>query len=310
MSTIVREFREQDFDQVLIISDSVFAKKTGSFSLVPSLLDNRMLRKYVVSNENGRVIGYGLLWEQRKSPYLILKVETLFHPEYEVAEMIFDQLIKDIQIIGPYAIQARTFHDQTRLLQFYKKYGFLENHRLMHEYLPLIDADLAPMAVTENKLNAKGIIITTLAGEIVSDANSFSKLQALNHSTWGDYPSEPLLPPSSPNDQMLTHKDNIPEAYFIARMGQLYIGHSHLMKMPSDPINLIQGLTATLKEFRGEGVATALKMKGIEYAKNNGYQGIYTSSRDTNAPMQAVNRKLGWRQNYIEVRLEKKLKSD
>jgi GNAT superfamily N-acetyltransferase len=310
MSSIVREYREHDFDQVLSISDSVYAKRTGSFSLVSSLQDSRMLKKYVVTNEIERVIGYGLIWEQRTAPYLILKVEILFHPEYEVAEMIFDKIINDIQIIGPYAIQARAFHDQTRLLQFYEKYGFVENHRMMHVYLPLIDANLTPFVEIENKLNSKGIVITTSAGEIVSDVDYFSKLQALNNSTWDDYPTEPLLPPTLPNDQMLTHEDNIPEAYFIAKMGQLYIGHSHLMKLPSDPQNLIQGLTATLREFRGEGIATALKIKGIEYAKKNGYQGIYTSSRDTNEAMQAVNRKLGWRPYYSEVRLEKILKSD
>jgi hypothetical protein len=93
--------------------------------------------------------------------------------------MIFDKIFNDIQDIRPYAIQARTFHDQTLLFQFYKKYGFLKNNRMMHEYLPLIDADLAPMDVTENKLNAKGIIITTLAGEIVSDANSFFEIAGI-----------------------------------------------------------------------------------------------------------------------------------
>jgi GNAT superfamily N-acetyltransferase len=77
------------------------------------------------------------------------------------------------------------------------------------------------------------------------------------------------------------------------------------MNLPSDPQNLIQGLTATLKEFRGEGIATALKVRGIEYAKKMGYKDILTSTRNTNTPMEAVNRKLGWRSNYSEVRLEK-----
>lgn len=310
MSSIVREYRGHDFNQVLSISDSVYAKRTGSFSLISSLQDSRMLRRYVVTNEKERVIGYGLIWEQRTSPYLILKVEIIFHPEYEEVEMLFEKIIKAIQTIGPYAVQARAFHDQTRLLQLYEKYGFVENHRMMHVYLPLPDVDLTSFVEIENKLNSKGIAITTLAEEIVADADYFSKMQTLNNSTWGDYPTEPLLPPTSPNVQMLTHKDNIPEAYFIAKRGRLYIGHSHLMNMPSDPENLRQGQTATLREYRGEGIATALKVKGIEYAKKNGYQGIYTSSRDTNAAMQAVNRKLGWHPYYSELRLEKILQSD
>lgn len=310
MRTSVREYHELDFDQVKSISDFVYAKKIGSFSLVSNLQESRMLRKYVVTNETKCVLGYGLIWEQSASPYLILKIEILFHPDQEVEEQLFEKILNDIQVIGPYAIQARTFHDQTRLLQFYEKHGFVENHRMMHVYLPLLNIDLTPFEELENKLNAQGIAITTLAEERVSDGNYFSKLQALNNLTWADYPTEPLVPSTSPNDQMLTHEDNISEAYFIARMGELYIGHSHLMKLPSDPQNLIQGLTATLREYRGKGIATALKIKGIEFANRMGYKGILTSTRNTNAPMDAVNKKLGWRPNYSEVRLEKILKSD
>lgn len=309
MPSTVREYHELDFDQVESISDLVYANRTGSFSLLSNLQDSCMLKKYVVTNEKQCVVGYGLIWEQTASPYLILKVEILFHPDHEVEELLFDKIINDIQIIGPYAIQARTFHDQARLLQFYEKHGFVENHRMMHAYLPLLNIDLTPFVEIENKLNSQGIVITTLAEELISDVDYFSKLQTLNNLTWADYPTEPLVPPTSPNDQMLTHKDNIPDAYFIAKMGKSYIGHSHLMKLPSDPQNLIQGLTATLRELRGEGIATALKVKGIEYAKRMGYKSILTSTRNTNASMEAVNRKLGWRPNYSEVRLEKILKS-
>lgn len=259
MSFMVRECVEQDFEEVIRISESVYGGKIGSFSLVSNLQHCRMLRKYVAANEIGRVIGYGLIWEQRASPRLILKVELLFHPDYEVVEMLVNQIIHDIRIIGPYAVQARAFQDQIQLLQLYDRLGFVENHRMMHLYLPATEIDLTPYVENESTLNARGIAVTTLAEELNSDAAYFSKLQALNNLTWADYPTEPLVPRTSPNDQMLTHEDNIPEAYFIAKEGQRYIGHSHLMRLPSAPQYFIQGLTATLREFRGQGVATALK---------------------------------------------------
>jgi mycothiol synthase len=308
MSYIVREYREIDFDQVSNISHYEYAKKTGSFSLVSNLQNNRMLSKFVVIGENEHVKGYGLIWEQTTSPYLILKVEILFRPEYEnlsVAEILFEKINNDIQMINPDALQARIFDDQTYLLRFYRKYGFVENHRMMHVYLTVSDTDYSPYVELENRLNSQGITISTLTKEQISDTEYFPKLQTLNNTTWVDYPTEPLLPPSSPSDIWLTHEDNIPDAYFIAKKGELYIGHSHLMKMPSDSQNLIQGLTASLREFRGKGIATALKVKGIEYAKRTGYRGIFTSHRNNNIPMETVNKKLGWRPNYSEIRLEK-----
>ncbi|QHW29766.1 hypothetical protein GZH47_02195 [Paenibacillus rhizovicinus] len=307
MSFMVREYLEPDLEAILRISESVYGTRMGSYSLVSNLQESSMLKKYVVTNEQDHVIGYGLVKEQHNSPHLILKVEIIFQPEQEAVEMLFSKIIADIEIIGPYAIQARTIHDQIQSLQLYEKYGFHEDHRMMHAYLPLINKDLAPFTNTKDKLSSKEIVLSTLAEEMVSDANYFEKLQALHHLTWDDYPRESLLPPTTPNDYMLTHEDNIPEAYFIATMGHLYIGHSHLMRIPSDPLNLIQGLTATRKEFRGEGIATALKVKGIEYAQKMGYAGIYTSNRNTNGPMDTVNRKLGWRPTYSEVRLERSL---
>lgn len=310
MSFVVRECYEEDFGQVAAISQSVYANKPGSFSIVSNMKDNRMLKKYVVIDHEEQTAGYGLLWEQYASPNLILKVEILFRREYrnELAiDALFDQITGDIHRINPYAVQARTFDDQTRLLPFYEKHGFAENHRMVHTYLGAADADLAPYVELENRLRSQGITITTMAHEQIRDKDWFPKLQSLNNMTWADYPSEPLLPLTPPNDRWLTHKDNIPEAFFISRTEDKYVGYSQLMRMEQDSENAMQGHTATLEEYRGKGVATALKVKGIEYAKALGYKGIYTSYRNVNIPMKAVNDKLGWRPYSSEIRLEKRI---
>ncbi|TMV45965.1 GNAT family N-acetyltransferase [Paenibacillus mesophilus] len=310
MSYTVRECDEEDFGQVTAVSRSVYAKKPGSFSLVSDMKDSRMLKKYVVTDHEGQTAGYGLLWEQYASPNLILKVEILFRREYRnelAVDALFDKITDDIHRIHPYAVQARTFDDQTRLLHFYEKYGFAENHRMVHTYLGAADADLAPYAELENRLRSQGITITTMAREQIRDKDWFPKLQTLNSMTWADYPSEPLLPPAPPNDKWLTHKDNIPEAFFIARTEDKYVGYSQLMRMEQDSEHAMQGPTATLGEYRGKGVATALKVKGIEYAKASGYKGIYTSYRNVNIPMKAVNDKLGWLPYSSEIRLEKRI---
>ncbi|MBP1993253.1 GNAT family N-acetyltransferase [Paenibacillus eucommiae] len=307
MSYIVREYEECDLDQVSSISRSVYDNKAGSFSIVSNLQDKRMLRKYVVAGEDGQIIGCGLLWEQSTKPYLILKVEILFSDNENLmgADNLYTYIENDIKIINPNVLQARMFDDQEHLLELYRNKGFAKNHSMMHDYLNVTDYEPTPNAELENRLRLRNIFLTTLSKEQVSDINYFQKLQMLNTNTWADYPTDPLLPPSSPSDYWLSHEDNIPDAYFIAKIGQLYIGYSHLMKMIFNSNDLIQGLTASLREFRGIGIATALKIKGIEYAKRNGYNGIFTSYRNTNISMGKVNRKLGWRPNYCEVRLEK-----
>ncbi|NIK76426.1 hypothetical protein FHS15_001551 [Paenibacillus castaneae] len=67
------------------------------------------------------------------------------------------------------------------LSKFYKKYGFVENHRMMRIYLPFLDKDLTPFAQIEDKLNTKGIMIKTLDEELVSDANVFQNCKRLSN---------------------------------------------------------------------------------------------------------------------------------
>jgi GNAT superfamily N-acetyltransferase len=207
--------------------------------------------------------------------------------------------------IAPEIVLARVFDDQECLMQHYGQYGFVENHRMVHVFLKLEDADIGPSKEAENRLNALGIRLTTLAEELVSNSVAYAKLKTLHEATFADYPTESYFPPTSPNDAWLKHEENIPEAHFIAVKGQNYIGHSHLMKIPSDSGNLRQGLTAVLRDFHGMGIATALKRRGIDYAKRNGYKGIFTASRSTNIAMRTVNRNLGWQPHYSEIRLEK-----
>ncbi len=57
---------------------------------------------------------------------------------------------------------------------------------------------------------------------------------------------------------------------------------------------LHQELTAVLPEYRGRGVATALKVLTIQYAQRHGFREIRTFNSSRNAPMLAINTKLGF----------------
>jgi mycothiol synthase len=55
-----------------------------------------------------------------------------------------------------------------------------------------------------------------------------------------------------------------------------------------------QWLTATRREARGRGIALALKLRVIKYALEQGYTTIRTDNDTRNAPMLAINDKLGF----------------
>ncbi len=56
----------------------------------------------------------------------------------------------------------------------------------------------------------------------------------------------------------------------------------------------VNAFTATLPQFRGRGFATAAKIATMRWAATNGITRVSTANDDTNAPMLAINARLGY----------------
>lgn len=83
------------------------------------------------------------------------------------------------------------------------------------------------------------------------------------------------------------------DAFFLAIVDGVYAGLSVLYKAAAGDW-LTQGLTGVRRSFRGRGVATALKLKTIAYARAYGAREIRTWNEINNAPIVAINEKLGF----------------
>ncbi len=65
------------------------------------------------------------------------------------------------------------------------------------------------------------------------------------------------------------------------------------------------GFTGTLREYRGQGLATAIKTAGLLWAAEHGVERVHAFNDETNAPMLAVNTKLGYRPWVTVVDVER-----
>jgi mycothiol synthase len=54
------------------------------------------------------------------------------------------------------------------------------------------------------------------------------------------------------------------------------------------------GITGVRRDYRGQGVALALKLRGLEVAKARGCTLVLTENHEDNAAMRAINKKLGF----------------
>jgi GNAT superfamily N-acetyltransferase len=101
----------------------------------------------------------------------------------------------------------------------------------------------------------------------------------------------------------------LPDAYFVALDGAEYVGMSNLWDdRASDHLNT--GLTGVKRSHRRRGIATALKVRAIAYAKANGHPLIKTGNEVGNRPMLSINQRLGFVRQPDWITLKKVLREE
>ncbi|MBC8159715.1 MAG: GNAT family N-acetyltransferase, partial [Roseiflexaceae bacterium] len=84
------------------------------------------------------------------------------------------------------------------------------------------------------------------------------------------------------------------DAFAIACADGRYVGQSQLLLMP-ETTELETGWTAVLPAYRQRGLATALKVATLVWAKGQGaYTAVRTWNNATNAKMIGINQRLGF----------------
>src|SRR6266571_30920 len=160
------------------------------------------------------------------------------------------------------------------------------------------------------KVLRQGITITNLAAERDQDQNALRKLHELVQLISADMPSpSPFTPISFEQWKAFELKKPslLPEGYMIAKDGSKFVGLSTVWRIDQEPRGLVKGNTGVRREYRGRGIAVALKLKVIDFARRNGYEKMKTWNASNNAPMLAVNTKLGFKREVGWITLEKDL---
>ena len=79
------------------------------------------------------------------------------------------------------------------------------------------------------------------------------------------------------------------------RLRNRLLTSASLLLVPGSPTEAFNDMTAVRRSFRGRGVAQALKRATIGWAIDHGLVALITGNDETNAPMRAINARLGYR---------------
>jgi GNAT superfamily N-acetyltransferase len=108
-------------------------------------------------------------------------------------------------------------------------------------------------------------------------------------------------------DEEAVGPDVLEGGTLVALDGERVVGFVSLLRRAADPHLAEHGLTSVAASHRNRGIATALKQAQIAWASCNGYRELMTSTQDANAPMRAVNDKLGYEPRPAWIRCEARL---
>jgi len=100
---------------------------------------------------------------------------------------------------------------------------------------------------------------------------------------------------------------NTPEASFVALAGGEVVGVASLTLDAEHPGKAENGYTAVRREWRGRGVAKAIKRTTFAWAANHDIAEIQTWTQRGNDAMRALNERLGYRYGTVSIRVESPL---
>ena len=163
--------------------------------------------------------------------------------------------------------------------------------------LQVVNFDGSACDGTYERLAQNGIRLITLAQLYGEEPEWKRKLRDLRWEIVQDVPStESFAEPTVEEFEEMVLKDPAldEDAFFVALSADgTFIGMSNLWRNDPAGNRLDTGLTGVIRSHRRRGIATALKMRTIQYAQTCGAETIETSNEE-GSPMLALNLKLGF----------------
>jgi mycothiol synthase len=300
---ILRPFdSERDYPQVAAVLSAAYP----SYPFTPDALKKRderepahCLARRWVAEESGKLVGVGGFF-QRSDMHTPGRFFAMVYvlPERQgqgVGQKLFAVILEALTALG--ATELRSFCAETdpRSLGFLAARGFAETMRDGPAMLTLSSFDSALWPLEP----PSGVQILSYE-QLQSRPDFVESLCALHNAIMEDVPPIGVRSPVAPEDfahQFLDPSEKHFAGSFAAvdRTTDALIGCSELRRPPDGAIDAAWiGLTGVRREWRGRGVALALKLSAMRWAEEAGYAFLRTGNASDNLPILTLNDRLGF----------------
>jgi GNAT superfamily N-acetyltransferase len=249
-------------------------------------------------DEHKRAIGY---WDVDRETWMKpgrFFVKVIVAPEARgrgLGAQMYEHALGAARERGATHIESSVRETDDVSLQFAKKRGFEVEYHAFESTLDLTNFDEHRFDHLLARLDAEGFRFFSLAEAGVTDENK-RKLYEVNLAAGLDNPGNDRTFP----DFYAFSKNVFEASWFradtqiLASQGDRWVGIAAIGMYAADK-HAYNAFTGVLREYRGRGLAQALKLQTILLARREGMRYVRTHNDSKNGPMLAINRKLGYK---------------
>ena len=252
----------------------------------------------LVFDQNSNAVGY---WDVDREAWMQpgrFWLKVVVTPEVRcqgLGSQMFEDALRAARGQGALYLESSVRDDNPASFRFADKRGFKIEHHAFVSTLDLAAFDEHRFDDLLARVHAQGFRFFSLAEAGLTEENKH-KLYEVNRAAALDNPGNNGIFP----DFYAFSKNVFEASWFradtqiIAAHGDCWVGLSAIGIYKEDN-HAYNAFTGVLREYRGHGLAQALKLQTILLAKREGVRCIRTDNDSQNAPMLAVNRKLGYK---------------
>lgn len=243
----------------------------------------------VAESSEGDVVGFRVL-----SPSHFVWIAVIEeHQRRGIGTLLMNDVLEEASQSAASELTSRVANSQKAGLAFCPKFGFTPYLHMLNLELDLTTWDDSALSPALRDVADQGVQLKTYA-DYGDTEESRQRLYELNKALSATIQRDEPQPFA--DFETYVQCRILPPAYhhsgiFLAVDGDRWIGMSQVSLHES---HAFQEMTGVLPEYRSQGIAKALKLLILQFARHNNQRIIKTFNDVSNGPMIAVNEKLGY----------------